>query len=305
MSNIQMYRDRYDSHMDLRQLRYFVAVAEELHFGRAAERVGIAQPPLTQQIQKLERTLGCSLFVRGRKTVLTDPGRVLLQRAKLLLSQADAAIDATQRSARGETGELTIGVPPSVMLLNYPAAIRKYRDRYPDISFILRELSTSAIEDAVRSGTIDLGFLRETRPAAPLVSEVVLREPIVAVLPSSHPLARRNSLRLASLKGEPFVLFPRRLGPALYDHLAACCDAAGFTPNVVQEATQWQTVVSLVEAGMGVSIAPGCVRNFRWRGVAYPLIPGCSTAVSACWRTETPSPTADAFLRIVKAMIVS
>ena len=285
--------------MDLRQLRYFVAVAEELHFSRAAERIGIAQPPLTQQIQKLERSLGCRLFIRGRRTTLTEAGTVLLDRARLIFEQVDSAEDAARRASRGETGKLTVGVPPSVMLLDLPAAIRKYRLRYPDVGFTLREMSTSAIEDGVQSGVIDLGFVRES---APPNSEIILKEPVVAVLPSSHALADRSSIRLAALKGEPFVWFPRRLGPALLDHLARSCAEAGFTPNVVQEATQWQTVVSLVEAGMGVSLAPGCVRRFRWRGVAYATIPGLSTTVSACWRTEL-SAAAGAFLKMVKSTI--
>lgn len=285
--------------MDLRQLRYFVAVAEELHFGRAAERAGIAQPPLTQQIQKLERELGCRLLVRGRKTVLTEPGAVLLEEARTVLRQADRAIENTRRSARGDSGQLTIGVPPSVMLMDLPAVVRKYRERYPSVSFGLRELSTSAIEDAVRSGAVDLGFLRESRPSG-LASELVLREPIVAVLPISHPAAKRRTFRLDSLKREPFVLFPRRLGPEFHDRLLASCTAAGFAPNVVQEATQWQTVVSFVEAGMGVSLGPGCVRKFRWRGVAYQPVSGASTAVLACWRKEGLSATAGNFLTILK-----
>jgi DNA-binding transcriptional LysR family regulator len=286
--------------MDLRQLRYFVAVAEELHFGRAAERVGIAQPPLTQQIQKLERDLGCTLFLRGRRTSLTEPGMVLLERARLLLTQADRAVEETQRAARGETGELTVGVPPSVMLSGLPSAIRKYRQRYPEVSFTLRELSTSAIEDAVRSGQIDLGFLREASPIAPLVAETVMLEPIVAVLPAAHPLAARPTLRLASLKSEPFVLFPRRLGPALHDKLVSFCASAGFTPNIVQEATQWQTVVSLVEAGMGVSLAPGCVRKFRWAGVVYRPLRCLTTTVSACWRPESLTSAVGNFLKLVR-----
>jgi DNA-binding transcriptional LysR family regulator len=287
--------------MDLRQLRYFVAVAEELHFGRAAERVGIAQPPLTQQIQKLERELGCRLFARGRKTQLTEPGVVLLEEASLILGQADRALEVTRRAARGEAGQLTVGVPPSVMLSGLPGAIRKYRERYPNVGFTLRELSTTAIEDAVRSGAIDLGFLREAQPGGLLSSEVVLKEPVIAVLPASHPLANRNGCRLGSLKGEPFVLFPRRLGPDLHDRLLEFCAKAGFAPNVVQEATQWQTVVSLVEAGMGVSLAPACVRKFRWRGVVYRPVPGACTAVSACWRAEGLSPAAASFLKLVKA----
>ncbi len=287
--------------MDLRQLRYFVAVAEELHFGRAASRVGIAQPPLTQQIQKLEADLGCPLLVRGRRTALTEAGSVLLERARRLLQQAEEAAEATRRAARGERGQLRVGAPPSIMLSGLPAIIRKYRRRYPEVEFTLRELSTAAIENALRSEEIDAGFLRETEPGPPLASRVFLEEPVVAVLPAAHPLAAAKSVSLASLRGAPFIFFPRRLGAAFHDKLIAFCTAAGFAPRVVQEATQWQSVVSLVEAGMGVSLAPGCVQRFRWAGVHYRPLPRLRTRVAICWRAENPSPATAAFVNLASA----
>jgi len=286
---------------DLRQLRYFVAVAEELHFGRAAERVGIAQPPLTQQIQKLEALLGCRLFRRGRRTALTEAGTALLEETRRILPQVDRAVECARRAARGETGQLRVGVPPSIMLSALPAAVRVYRGRFPEVQFSLRELSTSAIEDALRWREIDLGFLRETRPEPPLASKIVFVEPVVAVLPAAHALASRPSLRLSSLRGEPFVFFPRRLGPVFYDRLVAFCAQAGFAPHVAQEATQWQTVVALVEAGMGVSLAPGCVQRFRWSGVVYRPLRGLTTSVSACWRLDAATSTAAAFLQQARA----
>ena len=285
---------------DLRQLSYFVAVAEELHFGRAALRVGIAQPPLTQQIQKLEAALGCQLLIRGRKTQLTEAGQVLLEQSKRLLDMADRTLDLTRRIGRGETGQLSVAVPPSVLLSSLPSVIRKYRSQYPAVTFTLRELSTSAIEEAVRSGEIDLGFLRETEPAQPLQSSIVWQEPVVAVLSASHPLAKRSTLQLRMLATEQFVFFPRRLGPAFHDKLTGACNAAGFTPNVVQEATQWQSVVSFVEAGMGVSLAPGCVEKLRWKGIVYRPVPKLTTIVRACWQGESPSPAATRFLKLIK-----
>jgi DNA-binding transcriptional LysR family regulator len=284
---------------DLRQLRYFVAVGEELHFARAAERVGIAQPPLTQQIQKLETILGCRLFVRGRKTTLTEAGSVLLDYARRILAQVEDAVDATRRAARGERGRLRIAAPPSVLLSALPAIIRKYRQGFPQVHFSLRESSTSAIEEALLRGELDLGFLRETRPGPPLAAKVVLVEPVVAVLPAAHPLAARRELMLHSLRGAPFVFFPRRLGSDFYDKLVSFCAAAGFVPNVVQEATQWQSVISFVEAGMGVSLAPGCVERFRWKGVVYRPLKRLSTEVLACWRAEAP-PTVAAFLNLAR-----
>jgi DNA-binding transcriptional LysR family regulator len=286
--------------MDLRQLRYFVAVAEELHFGRAAERVGIAQPPLTQQIQKLEGELGCALLVRGRKTVLTQAGAVLLEESRRILRQAEHAADATRRAGRGESGKLRVGAPPSVMLSALPAIIRKYRKLYPGVAFVLREMSTSAIEGALRAGEIDLGFLRETVPEAPLVAEVAFEEPVLAVLPVAHALARGKELKLEALRDEPFVFFPRRLGEAFYDRMVSFCAQAGFAPDVVQEATQWQSIVCLVEAGMGISLGPACVRRFRWAGVAYRPLKGLRTRVSVCWSSEGQPATAAAFLKLAR-----
>ena len=279
--------------MDLRQLRYFLAVAEELHFGRAAERLGIAQPPLTLTIQKLERELGCGLLIRGRQTRLTEAGAKLAEEARRVLDQADYAFEAARRVARGESGELRVGVPPSVMLTKLPAAIRLYRRRYPEVAFTLREMSTAAIEQALLDRNIDLGFLRESRGHASLRSDLFLTEPLVAVLPAAHPLAKQKTLRLQALRKEPFVFFPRRIGPAFHDVLLGEFGEAGFVPNIVQEATQWQTVISLVEAGMGVSIAPACVEKLAWPGVVYRRLPGLGTRVYACQHPEGPAAAAN------------
>jgi DNA-binding transcriptional LysR family regulator len=287
--------------MDLRQLRYFVAVAEELHFGRAALRAGIAQPPLTQQIQKLERDLGARLLVRGRKTALTPAGAVLLEEARRILRQADFAMEATQRAARGESGELRVGAPPSVMLSALPAIIRKYRKQFPGVAFALRELSTSAIESALRAGEIDLGFLRETAPELPLVAEAAFEELVVAVLPAASALAKVRELKLGMLRDQPFVFFPQRLGAAFYNRMVSFCAGEGFAPRVVQEATQWPSIVCLVEAGMGISLAPACVRRFRWAGVVYRPLKGLRTKVSVCWNPEAYSATAAAFLKLVRS----
>ncbi|MEI9813027.1 MAG: LysR substrate-binding domain-containing protein [Acidobacteriota bacterium] len=280
---------------DLKQLRYFLALAEELNFTRAAERLGIQQPPLTIQIHKLERSLGCQLLIRGRKTQLTAAGAKLADEVRRLLDQADRAILSTQRIAHGESGELRVGVPPSVMLTGLPTAIRKYRQRYPEVAFTLREMGTSSIEQALRNREIDLGFLRESHPAAPLHSELFLTEDVLAVLPSSHPLATTPSLKLRQLRKEAFVFFPRRVGPDFCDALMADCGAAGFAPNIVQEATQWQSVISFVEAGMGVSVAPACVEKFRWPGVVYRKLPSVSTKVYASW-TDDHSAAVRSFL---------
>lgn len=288
---------------DLRQLRYFVAVAEELNFTRAAERLGMAQPPLTLQIQKLERMLGCQLLVRGRRTRLTEAGARLAEEARRVLDQAERAVLLTQRVASGDEGELRVGVPPSVMLTGLAEAIRRFRGGYSRVTFTLREMATSAIEQALRSGEIDVGFLRETRLGAPLQSEVFLTEPLVAVLPARHALAKAAALKLRSLRQEPFVFFPRRVGPAFYDAMLADCGHAGFAPRIVQEATQWQTVVAFVEAGMGVSLAPASVEKFRWPGVVFRRLPDVETRVFVSWRPEAPGAAVN-FLRYVRRVAV-
>jgi DNA-binding transcriptional LysR family regulator len=289
---------------DLRQLRYFVAVAEELHFGRAAARLGMAQPPLTQQIQRLERDLGHRVFDRlGRRTTLTDAGRVLLEEAALVLRQYDAALERVRRAGRGETGQITVGSPPSMMLGPLPGAIRAYRDRHPGVDLTLRELSTTAIADGLATGALDVGLLREVESIGSVETELILREPIVAVLPKRSPLVRRSRLALRDLAHQPFVLFPRRVGEAFYDRLLAHCVNAGFTPRVVQEATQWQSVVTFVETGLGVSLAPACVERFRWPGVVFRRLPGLSTNVYAC--APRPSPMVVAFLDQLRARVLA
>jgi DNA-binding transcriptional LysR family regulator len=291
-----------DHRIDLRQLRYFVAVAEELHFGRAAQLLGMAQPPLTQQIQKLETALGYRVLSRqSRKTALTEAGAVLVEEARRILREVDQAIDHTRRAGRGETGQLTVGTPPSVMLTRLPAIIRKYRQRSPSVRFVLREMATSAIAQGLLAGTLDIGFLREVDACGALPLEPILREPVVAVLPAAHPLAAVPRLRLRQLATEPFVLFPRQVGASFYDRLVSFCVDAGFTPRVVQEATQWQSVVTIVETGLGVSIAPACVQKFRWKGVAFRPLAGLETAVSLCWQNTRDSAAISAFLNLARA----
>jgi len=282
----------------LTQLRYFLAVAGELHFGRAAERMGIAQPPLTQQIQKLERLLGCQLLVRGRKSRLTAAGVALAADARRLVDQLEEAFERARRTARGEAGELRVGVPPSVMLTGLPDAVRRYRKQYPAVGFTLREMATSRIEEALRSRAIDVGFLREARPEPPLRSVLFLAEKLVAVLPAKHKLAARSTLGLRDLRSEPFIFFPPQLGPAFHGMLVGACVSAGFSPRVVQEATQWQTVVSFVEAGMGVSIAPESVSRLRRPGVVYRPLASAKTVVYASWCDDGPAPAAHRFLEL-------
>ncbi len=283
--------------IDIRRLQCFVALAEELHFGRAAARLGMAQPPLTQQIQKLEREIGFAVVQRRpRKTALTDAGRALLEGAYRILREMDETAELTRRAGRGESGRVVVGVPPSVMLSGLPDAIRRFREASPHVQVVIRELSTAAIAEGLLQGRLDIGLLRETRQVGDLDVEVLFHEPVVAVLPSGGRLAGRARLTLADLATESFVLFPRRLGEDLFDRLMASCRDAGFLPRVVQEATQWSSVVAFVEAGLGVAIAPACVERVALAGVIVRRLPGLTTLVSVCAPAAATAPSAAAFL---------
>ncbi|HEU0016633.1 MAG TPA: LysR family transcriptional regulator [Longimicrobium sp.] len=288
--------------VELRHLRYFVVVAEELHFGRAAKRLSIAQPPLSQQIARLEALVGYPLFERKPRVALTEPGRVLLAAARRTLQSVAHGVDATRRAGRGESGTLTVGFAASAMLTALPEVFRAYRDRFPGVELRLREMSTSAQMDALGVGALDVGFLREPVPAPGVVAEPVLREPFVAALPPEHPLSAGGSLHPAALADQPFVLFPRSVAPTLYDQVIAVCRAAGFHPQQVQEAQEWLTIVSLVDAGLGVSLVPASFQRLRWGGVTYHgLEPaGDPTTIALCRRAEEPSPVLEPFVRIAR-----
>jgi len=266
--------------IELTHLRYFVTVAEELHFGRAARKLAISQPPLTQQIQRLEQRIGFALFERStRRTALTEAGAAFLPMARAALEQVDRAVASAQAAGRGEAGKLVIATPPSVMLGALPRLIRQFRKGHPKVDLSLREMSTAAIAEALHSGTADVGFLRCESAPEGLRELHRYREGVFVILPRQHRLAGARRIRLAALARDPFVFFPRRLGASFYDELMACCRAAGFEPRIVQEATQWPTVVALVEAGMGVTIAPASVARLAARKCVTRALPGVTTTV--------------------------
>src|ERR1700741_41170 len=237
--------------IELRHLRYFIAVAEELHFSRAAERLHIAQPPLSQQIRKLEQYIGHPLFIRNSRTVaLTQAGEALLERSRYLLRRLDDDLETVRRVGRGEIGTLTVGFIGSAMLTALPALIGSYRKRFAKVDLRIRELTTSSLVDAIRQGAVDLGFLRDAGPTEGLIVENVLTERFVIAL------ANRQKISLAELKGEPLILFARELGPLAWDKTIGLCETSGFRPTIVQEAPEWLTVLRLVSSGLGISITP-------------------------------------------------
>jgi DNA-binding transcriptional LysR family regulator len=258
--------------MELRHLRYFVAVAEEGNITRAAERLGIGQPPLSQQIHALERELDVKLFHRtGHGVVATDAGKALLVDAKRLLDDVDQATLNAQRAGRGETGHLHLGFTASAAF--HPivrALVREFRNAYPGVGLTLTEGTTAQLLAQLDEGRIDLAFLRPgVHSFAGVVLQDIASEPMKAVLPVTHPLAQRARIPLSALAQEPFVLIPRAASPMLHDEIVSACRHAGFDPMPGQQAPQLSTVVSLVAAEFGVSIVPASVSQFHAEGVTY------------------------------------
>src|SRR6478609_8378054 len=289
--------------MEIRHLRYFVAVAEELHFGRAAQRLHIQQPPLSRQIQDLETELGFPLFERSRRRVeLTPAGIALLGRARQVFEALDVAIHDARSASDGETGRLVIGYPSSLAYSGLTELLRAFRTRFPSVELSLRELPPGDQIDGLKAGSLDVGFVRSSLDEPGLSAELVRREPLMAVLPDDHRLATRRSVPLEALSNEPFVLFPRARGPAFFDQLITLCGTAGFTPRVVQEAPQLD-IVSMVAAGFGVSIMPASMRNFRRPGVAFrPIVGAPQTELLIVWRKHNLSAALHKFVDLVRVL---
>ncbi|MEV4898289.1 LysR family transcriptional regulator, partial [Nonomuraea sp. NPDC055795] len=259
--------------LGLQQLHAFAVLAEERHFGRAAERLGIAQPPLSQQIRRLEAKVGHPLFTRGPGGVaLTAAGRELLPAARRALDEIAGGLNAARRTGSGEAGRIRIGFSASLALTVLPGLLRAYRDRYPQVDMEIREMTTAPQVTALHEHVIDIGLLREPPDEPGLATETILTEEFIAVLPAAHPLAAQRVLPIKALADEPFVLLPRSAGPTVHDQILGLCRNAGFEPRLGQQAVEWQTVCALVEAGLGVSLAPASIRRIRLKGVAYRRI---------------------------------
>ena len=288
--------------IELRHLRYFLVVAEELHFSRAAERLHIAQPPLSQMIHRLEHELGVTLFHRTKRHVaLTEAGVIFCEEAKRTLTQAEYAIHSVRRANKGELGRLVVGFIGSAAYSVLPPIVRRFREQYPDVNLTLQELSTVQQIRALHDASLQVGLLRPFKPDLQLKCKVVLRESLVIALPEHHRLSQHGKIAMRLLADEPFIVFPRSLAPELYDQVISLCQRARFTPRIVQEAMQLPTVVSLVAAGIGVAVIPASLQNIGRTGVRYRTIrettPKAELAVA--WRPERLSPLAQSFLGVV------
>ncbi|PBN01001.1 LysR family transcriptional regulator [Pseudomonas aeruginosa] len=291
--------------MELRHLRYFIAVAEELHFGRAAERLGISQPPLSQQIQALEEEIGARLFERtNRRVELTDAGRLFLDESRQVLAQVDKAVLLARRAHLGELGELKIGFTSSAPFTStIPSSIHAFRKAYPDVHLDLQEMSSRQVLKALLEESLQVGVIRPLALPDAVHWVELFREPLVAVLRADHPLAAgsEDGVAIAALAEEPFVFFPRSYGTGLYDQVIALTRQAGFSPRIAQEASEAMTIIGLVSAGLGVSILPASFRRTRVDGVVYRTLsdPEATTAVWLVRRQNEGSPLALSFIDLV------
>lgn len=293
--------------IELRPLRYFVAVAEEMHFGRAAARLHMTQPPLSQTIQALESQLGTPLFSRTRRSVaLTAAGRALLPEAQRLLMQAESLPALVQRAAAGESGQLRLAFVSSADYSVLPVALREFRSAYPAVQIDLREATSDVQLEELAAGNIDLGILIPPVPdklKTILDYFPVLTEPLVLALPADSKLASATrKVSLKSCAGLPLIIFPRRLAPALHDQILGCFREAGLTPSIEQEAIQMQTIVGLVAAGMGIALVPQSVSNLKRPGVEYRALKEASPLVEIglAWRRDNTSPVLQSFLHLIQ-----
>jgi DNA-binding transcriptional LysR family regulator len=291
-----------DVSFDLRQLRYFVAVAREGSLTHAAATIPIAQQSLSAQIRSLERQVGAPLFERGPRGVeLTEVGAALLKEAQPLVTHADRAFDRVRRAAVGERQTLSVGFLPSVGNYVVPPVVRAFSKTYPEIALYTEDLPIAGLVDRLRDGRLDAGL---TRPPLvdDLATEVVLSEPVAAVLPAGHPLADAESLDLADLANEPWVLTPRSSWEPWHRKYDRDFAAAGFVPQIVQRGSSVQSLLALVAAGLGVTRLPLSARTLRDTGVAFVPLHGESADVVVAWLNDRPRPGVDALRDLIRAL---
>ena len=290
--------------MDFRRLRYFVAVAEELHFTRAASRLRVAQPHLSQEIRRLERELGTELFVRSKRSVaLTAAGHVFLERVRRIFDATADAVRAAQRASRGETGKLAVGFVSVAGYAVVPRAIAKFRRTHPDVELVLSELNSDEGVQAVRSGRLDVCLLHPPRNLEPALSiETAWQEPLVVTLPRGHALASTRQIDLSRLKTEPLVLWHRDIASRLHDEVIAACHAAGFEPRIAQRTVRLATVVSLVASGVGYALVPESTAQAGIKAVVFRRLTGNRAAVpmSFVWRRKEVAPALAQFMAAVR-----
>lgn len=296
----------FRTEISLAQLQAFVTVAEELHFGRAAARLGVAQPPLSQQIQRLEAAVGHKLFDRDtRKVQLTNAGTALYGFAQKMLLEMVEGLETVRRVGRGEAGLLTIGFTSTTALHVLPAIVQANRQRYRQVELRLVEILPEPLWDQLRGGRIDIALSREMIPEPGVDVFTLLRETYVVVLPADHPMAGTGGpVALGTLAAEKFILFPRNRVSRYHDRLIEICLAAGFMPRGVQEAPGWQTAISLVGSGMGITILPACTASLALPGVVFRPIDGeARSNITLSRRSGDERPLVENFLGVARGAV--
>jgi DNA-binding transcriptional LysR family regulator len=271
--------------MELRHLRYFVAVADELNFTRAARRLGIAQPSLSSQMRQLETEMGTPLFRRETRGVeLTDAGKLMFEEARVILAELERAKTRVARRARGETGKINIGSAGATYFHPLiPAIIREFRKEHPDVVLMPEESNTSLLLARLRAGAIDVAFVRSPPSDTDGLSfDPLVEEPIIIALPADHPLARSTSAPLSALAQEPIILFTRAINPPVYDAILGAFAHAGVSPNLTQEAPQVPSAIPMVAAGLGVTLVPDSLRRLHPDGVAFVAVEGPTVPADVC-----------------------
>ena len=289
--------------MELRHLRYFLAVAEELHFGRAAARLHISQPPLSQQIRRLEKELQAPLFYRTKRHVeLTNAGRLLLGEARALVAQAEHVAGTARRAARGEIGQLLVGCALWADFLNGARIIRLFARRHPDVEIELRDLSATEQISALEAGRINVGILRPPVQSKALMSARLLSESLVVAFPRGHRFKNYERVPWKALVDQPYVLFSRRRAPAYDAVVDRACHEAGVTLKVKYEVEHPHTILAIVEAGLGISLVPASLQMLKRPGIAYrrlwPTGPALETVIA--WLRESELPLVQAFVRVAR-----
>lgn len=293
--------------MEFRQLQYFLAVAEELNFSRAAKRLNMAQPPLTRQIRQLEQELGVELFYRTKRYVqLTDAGKAFLEESRRILEQVEHSVQVAQRASRGEIGRLVVAFEGSSAYDIVPRSLKTYRERFGGVELVVVGMTTGEQVQALHERQIGAGFLVPPLKGKDkeLVVEAVLQEPLVLALPENHHLAAQSRVKVRSLSNEPFVMAGRDSGCGLYDQAIAVCQRAGFSPRVMQEVNEMQVMLGFVAAGLGIALLSASVKQFPRPGVVYrelqPSTP--EVALAVVWRRDDLSPVLQAFLGVVREL---
>lgn len=258
--------------MELRHLRYFVAVAEELNFGRAAARLNISQPPLSQQIMHLEREIQVKLLIRSKhKVALTDAGSIFVTLARKIICDAESAIEAAQKVDRGEVAQLRVGHTHTGDLNVLPILLPRFRKSFPNIGITLFPLHEPALIEKLRRKELDVGILRLPADCRDLIVKTIYREPLILGLSKYHPLEKCPRISMTQIADEPLILYPRHYAPDFFDLMATVCRKAGFTMKIAQESDNLQSTLSLISMGFGVSIQPSCVQNIAREGVIFRL----------------------------------